>query len=164
MSCLKTWLLNKVTRKSTTYVDFINYENFNCQLCKEDIPINFQIDNKSYSILDEESQLNEPFITLSGIKTNKSKLQVRLKFPASKRVISIGRGHEADLKLDDVSISRKHCFIQRTVYGFEIFDNRSKFGTLLQLESGDKIDLTKQKVQIGRMLIEASQKEWRKNN
>ena len=80
-------------------------------------------------------------------------MQLKLKFPESKRVISIGRGHESDVKLDDVSISRKHCFIQKTVYGFEIFDNNSKFGTLLQLQSGEKIDLMKQKVQIGRMVL-----------
>lgn len=88
---------------------------------------------KKYSILEERTELDHPFIVLEGLKTNKNKTQLKLKFPESKRVISIGRGHESDVKLDDVSISRKHCFIQKTVYGFEIFDNNSKFGTLLQL-------------------------------
>lgn len=84
---------------------------------------------------------------------------MKIKFPQDNRMISIGRSNESDVKLDDVSISRKHCFIKKTAQGFEIFDNNSRFGTLVKMEPGKKIDLSRNKVQVGKMVFEANHKE-----
>ncbi len=46
----------------------------------------------------------------------------------------LGRGHESDLRIPDVSISRWHATVTFTDDGrFEIEDHNSKFGTLMAL-------------------------------
>ena len=44
-----------------------------------------------------------------------------------------GRGHESDIRIQDISVSRLHASIQLTEGGFRISDRRSKFGTLVQV-------------------------------
>jgi len=43
----------------------------------------------------------------------------------------LGRGHNCDLRLDDISVSRKHAEISCEGQKFFIQDKGSKFGTLL---------------------------------
>ena len=51
-------------------------------------------------------------------------------------MIKIGRGHDNDLRVADISVSRCHAFIKRDAKGNIIIeDNQSKFGTLVQIKS-----------------------------
>lgn len=48
--------------------------------------------------------------------------------------IRVGRGHDADIRVTDISVSRFHARINRNEDGeFFVEDNKSKFGTLMQL-------------------------------
>jgi pSer/pThr/pTyr-binding forkhead associated (FHA) protein len=56
----------------------------------------------------------------------------------------IGRGHDVDVRITDISVSRLHGLIKKTPKGyFYIQDNHSKFGSLalirnpVQLKLGD---------------------------
>ena len=43
----------------------------------------------------------------------------------------IGRGHDVDVRITDISVSRLHAWIKKTAKGyFYLQDNKSKFGTL----------------------------------
>lgn len=45
--------------------------------------------------------------------------------------IRMGRGHDADVRITDISVSRVHAVIKKSQKGyFYIEDNSSKFGTL----------------------------------
>ena len=59
----------------------------------------------------------------------------------NKQELSIGRGHEADVRISDISVSRKHATL-RVVDDREIWlvDRDSKFGTLLQITQPLKIE------------------------
>ncbi len=57
----------------------------------------------------------------------------------------LGRGHEAAIKVNDLTVSRVHALITYRAEGFVLEDNDSKFGTLLKLNG-------KQEVTIGRQL------------
>lgn len=73
---------------------------------------------------------------LEGIPNEKSStknnMTITIKF-GEKNSLVIGRGHEADIKLEDVSISRQHCILKFTNRRFELIDNDSKFGTLIKI-------------------------------
>jgi pSer/pThr/pTyr-binding forkhead associated (FHA) protein len=44
----------------------------------------------------------------------------------------IGRGHESEVRINDISVSRCHALIKHKVGdGFYIEDNQSKFGTIV---------------------------------
>jgi len=50
---------------------------------------------------------------------------------AEEDMISMGRGHDADVRVTDISVSRCHAYIKKSRLGFYyIVDNNSKFGTL----------------------------------
>ena len=45
--------------------------------------------------------------------------------------IKIGRGHDTDVRVTDISVSRLHSYIKKSNKGFfYLEDNNSKFGTL----------------------------------
>lgn len=48
--------------------------------------------------------------------------------------IKLGRGHECEIRITDISVSRNHACIKSQGSGFYIFDNKSKFGTLVKAE------------------------------
>lgn len=50
---------------------------------------------------------------------------------ANKTVFKLGRGHESDLRINDISVSRCHTKIKFEKGKFLLEDNQSKFGTLV---------------------------------
>lgn len=49
----------------------------------------------------------------------------------------MGRGHDADVRIHDISVSRTHAFLKKepSTNRLYIEDNKSKFGTLVQLQA-----------------------------
>ena len=47
--------------------------------------------------------------------------------------IRLGRGHDADVRIHDISVSRTHAFIKKEAQTNRLYieDNKSKFGTLV---------------------------------
>jgi pSer/pThr/pTyr-binding forkhead associated (FHA) protein len=66
----------------------------------------------------------------------------------------MGRGHESEVRVNDISVSRTHAIIKYQADGIYIEDNRSKFGTLVLLK--DIFPLEKEftyAFQIGRTVV-----------
>lgn len=58
-----------------------------------------------------------------------------------KNNIRVGWGHDADIRVTDISVSRFHAKINKSDQGeFFIEDNKSKFGTLIQLRKPYMLD------------------------
>lgn len=51
--------------------------------------------------------------------------------------IKLGRGHECEIRITDISVSRKHAMIKNISQEYLIFDNESKFGTLVREDAFD---------------------------
>lgn len=49
---------------------------------------------------------------------------------ANKNNIKLGRGHDADIRIADISVSRCHATLKYEKGIFYIEDNNSKFGTV----------------------------------
>jgi len=47
----------------------------------------------------------------------------------------LGRGHESEVRINDISVSRCHAIIKCHKDGFYIEDNLSKFGTIVLLKN-----------------------------
>ncbi len=65
----------------------------------------------------------------------------------------LGRGHESDLRVGDISVSRLHAAIKFTPDGFFLEDNNSKFGTLALVTQAELKENTTLAVQVGRTVI-----------
>jgi hypothetical protein len=53
---------------------------------------------------------------------------------ANKSEFKLGRGHESEVRINDISVSRCHAIIKCRKDGFYIEDNLSKFGTIVLLK------------------------------
>jgi pSer/pThr/pTyr-binding forkhead associated (FHA) protein len=53
---------------------------------------------------------------------------------SSKTSLRIGRGHDSDIRIPDISVSRFHATIHFKEQNFYLEDNTSKFGTLIELK------------------------------
>jgi hypothetical protein len=68
--------------------------------------------------------------------------------------VNIGRARNSDIRINDISVSRKHASLKMTKNGVYMVDLDSKFGTLMQirreivLETGRKVT-----VQCGRSVL-----------
>ena len=67
--------------------------------------------------------------------------------------MKLGRGHQCDLRISDISVSRIHAHLKFEDKKFLIYDNDSKFGTLILLKDKYQVKLDKAAVQIGRTVF-----------
>merc|ERR1712110_740223 len=71
----------------------------------------------------------------------------------------LGRGHESDLRINDISVSRCHAKIKLEKGKFMLEDNTSKFGTLVLVKQRTPLlPLYNKAVQVGRTVINFSVK------
>lgn len=71
-----------------------------------------------------------------------------------KNEFKLGRGHESEVRINDISVSRCHAIIKCKKDGFYIEDNLSKFGTIVLLK--EKLRLAEDHtmaVQVGRSVV-----------
>jgi len=73
----------------------------------------------------------------------------------AREFIKIGRGHDAEIRVTDISVSRFHARINKGPSGdYYVRDNGSKFGTLIQVRRPLKLpkNLTNY-LQMGRTML-----------
>ena len=71
-----------------------------------------------------------------------------------KPFVKLGRGHESDVRISDISVSRFHATLRYSGSAFYIEDNGSKFGTLVQVKRPMSLETSpKLKIQAGRTTL-----------
>jgi pSer/pThr/pTyr-binding forkhead associated (FHA) protein len=110
-----------------------------------------------YSLAEIPTPIANNYIILESSSKGKFYTKnIHVLIPGStKSEFKIGRGHESDIKVPEISVSRTHAKILMKEEGFVLEDNSSRFGTLVlvkdELKEIDCDDgLT---VQIGRTII-----------
>jgi len=90
---------------------------------------------------------------------NNSRIIYIIRPSAQKDVFKLGRGHESDLRINDISVSRCHAKIKLENGKFLLEDNQSKFGTLVLVKQRTPLLPNYNKaVQVGRTVINFSVK------
>merc|ERR1740139_932581 len=84
----------------------------------------------------EVPKTQPPFIVLENMVRDSQQHATRGLHVISlaEKVLKLGRGHESDVRIADVSISRCHATIRFCQGQFILEDNNSKFGTLVALK------------------------------
>ena len=142
LNCLKTWINTSVNIKleSTEYCNVYTYKPAECELCKTNFPDFIRHRGKLYEILDFYSDFDSFLIfecLITDKTLNKFIYVVNLDIPNNK--INFGRGHSSNVLLNDISVSRLHCFLKIDKHAKKIFisDNNSKFGTLVLVQNNN---------------------------
>ena len=162
--CIKQWMKTKLiileNKKKTVKTYYIL--GFNCEICKTPYPFRFKLNNseKIYQLIDIEKPINTNYIILESsnqIKENSNIKSIHVISLIDDEDIIIGRGHECDVRIKDISVSRIHSKLkfnpkEKTLL---LKDLKSKFGTLILIRSPFEIKETIQ-IQVGRTYIKAS--------
>ena len=155
VNCLKEWISNKFTLRFLGKSMSIYPKDLICELCKHDIPPVITYKNSSFSLISFSGPSNPSFIVFEEYpldRPNRVGLHLVSLKPGSSAVI--GRSNESDLKINDITVSRKHCVLALRDNDFFINDKESKFGTLVKVNRLFRVksgmDVT---VQAGRTIL-----------
>lgn len=156
--CLKKWLENKMSSKSSDSHHTLSWKQFECELCWNHFTYCFEYKGKIWSLVDLKRPTDPkvPYIILESldIEKNSSWIIHTAIFNENNKRFTLGWGHESDLWINDISVSRLHASLIYKDDSFILVDCWSKFGTLalhhgdLNLENGASKTL-----QIGRTVI-----------
>eukprot|EP00826_Nyctotherus_ovalis_P052021 TRINITY_DN6547_c0_g1_i23.p1 TRINITY_DN6547_c0_g1~~TRINITY_DN6547_c0_g1_i23.p1 ORF type:complete len:294 (-),score=76.60 TRINITY_DN6547_c0_g1_i23:126-1007(-) len=155
--CLKTWLNYRLVIKKQEQLISFHWKSFECEICKSPYPPFIKLNKTTYELDRVEVEKRASYIRIEVMSKIKGYArEVYLLFPSEgKTIFKLGRGHESDIKLADISVSRTHAVIIATPEGYILEDNASKFGTLLLLQREEhEIDANDGlSVQMGRSIM-----------
>lgn len=166
LECLKEWLNSRKIIKESLYAKTYFWKTLECELCKTIFPNSVKTTESESSlhlrVIQYETPVYVPgeepyYLILESVSTNTSKVVHVLNMVATDEV-KIGRGHDTDMRVTDISVSRLHALIKKSQKGyFYIEDNHSKFGTLALVKSPIQMIPTEVNyIQAGRTMLEIS--------
>jgi len=172
IKCLQDWISSKTKRKTNPSTTCIYWKKLNCEICKASLPDLVDVQDKKLEVVPIQ-RTETPYILLERVfydktkeSSSNSKTLILLSVSNEAGQIKLGRGHECDLRENDISVSRLHAFIQysNTTGNFRVIDNNSKFGTLILLRRDYEIERKKIALQTGRTVLTFSLKHSTSNN
>lgn len=155
---METKLNIKENEKKT--VKSYNIKSFNCEICKTPYPFRFKIEGRddTFDLIDITLPTTN-YIVLESLNQMKENCNIKSihVITLTDDPITIGRGHESDVRINDISVSRSHATLKydSTTGKLLLKDLKSKFGTLVLLKRPIEIKPSKIHLQIGRTYIEA---------
>ena len=160
--CIKKWMETKLSIKENEKktVKSYNIKSFNCEICKTPYPFKFKLNGieKPFELIDLQKPSEADYIILESLNQMKENCNIKSihVIQLTGDELTIGRGHESDVRINDISVSRKHAILK---YNNEegtllLRDLKSKFGTLILIKKPLLIKEKKIHLQIGRTYIE----------
>jgi len=154
LGCLRHWIKGRLNLFDAPAGSYF-FRPLACELCKAVYPTYVYI-GQDRAPLVEVPHTQPPFIVLENMVRDSQQHASRGLHVISlaEKVLKLGRGHESDVRIADVSISRCHATIRFHRGQFLLEDNNSKFGTLVALkkprplEAGNPIS-----IQMGRTVL-----------
>lgn len=157
-NCLQKWLLSKMTCKEGQNHQTLSWKQFECDLCKDPFSYCFKFGEKLMNIVEMDKPQDEstPYIILESLSIGKNSSRVvhLVKASDGHNKFTLGRGHESDLRINDISVSRLHAYLNYSDDIWNLVDCRSKFGTLALHQGNLDLELDKPRtLQIGRTVV-----------
>ena len=150
--CLKSCIDAKIQKKKEE--NFISYtwKSFNCEICLYPYPKYIKFKNMIYPLVDiDTSKFNQYCLCDYSLFDDNQKKAFHRGYIIFKieddNEITLGRNQSNGVKLKDISVSRKHCYIIKRNGKLYIKDLNSKFGTLqyikkkFDIQIDDNLDL-----------------------
>ena len=166
LECLRHWLRTSIFEQieNTNNCCIYLYRTPECELCKTRYPDFIRHKGKLFEIIDLQSNFDSYLLveTITHDK-NQHKYLYSVSLDQPEDCITIGRGHDCNLLLTDISVSRWHCYINidKKTRKLTIKDNNSKFGTLILVKNKIMNLCLELKlcIQVGRTYLEILMKE-----
>jgi hypothetical protein len=154
LACLRHWIKGRLNLSDTTSGSFF-YRPLTCELCKSAYPVYIhQAEGKMPLV--EVPRTRPPFIVLENMVRDSQQHATRglhVVSLAEQKMLKLGRGHESDVRIADVSISRCHATIRFHRGQFLLEDHNSKFGTLVAMKKPRALEASQISIQVGRTVL-----------
>ena len=137
LKCLKHWINTRSYDKvdSTEICTIYIIKPAECEICKTKFPDFIRHNGKLFSLIDFQHEFKS-YLTLESLSVDKNKNKFLYVISLENNgKIRLGRGHDSDVLLSDVSVSRIHCLLSIENKNVFIEDNNSKFGTLVLIQA-----------------------------
>jgi hypothetical protein len=147
LSCLQRWVNTRHVARTGEHSVSYYWKHVNCELCKKpyvsavDDLLNYPRPEAPYIVLQTSS--------LAG------QVSVHVISMLNKANVRLDRGHDSDIRISDMSVSRCHALIRQDQGVFTLEDNHSKFGTLIRAKSPHKLEGLAV-LQVGRSVLSLS--------
>jgi len=154
LKCLQDWTKSRLKQSATgSYL----YKSQSCELCKAALPDYIRVQGEQRPLV-EVPPTAPPFIVLEKTPRNAQDAQeLHVISLADGKPASIGRSNKAQVRIDDVSMSRVHATIRFQEGRFLLEDGGSKFGTLVAMKPGQPLDACSTvSIQAGRTVLSLS--------
>ena len=145
-----------MSKKETEHLKSMYWKTFECEICKQAYPYLFKVDGIIYKLVEIDKPKSGHYLVMESLplEKNSSRTIHVLNFSEDRLTFQMGRGHESEVRVNDISVSRCHAIIKYKPDGIYIEDNKSKFGTLVLLKDSYHIQLEyTSAVQIGRTVV-----------
>lgn len=177
--CIGKWLRGRLGLENHTKAAFF-YRPMACELCHATYPPYWRnSSDKQASLVDDSfnhvaflPDTRPPFIVFENLggsavapawssdSSNTFPHGLHIVSLSNPTGVKIGRGHDCEMRISDVSISRQHALVKVGEDGnVYLFDQQSKFGTLVALDRDEKTVIIPQKdaqsmsIQCGRTVL-----------
>mmetsp|Transcript_83716 Transcript_83716/g.215564 ORF Transcript_83716/g.215564 Transcript_83716/m.215564 type:complete len:408 (+) Transcript_83716:94-1317(+) len=135
LGCLRHWVKGRLNLSDAPGGSYF-YRPLPCELCKSPYQAYCKMGNDVSSLV-EVPKTTPPYIVLENMVRDSHQHSTRglhVLSLAENKLLKLGRGHESDVRIADVSISRCHATIRLHQGSFTLEDNNSKFGTLVAMK------------------------------
>eukprot|EP00826_Nyctotherus_ovalis_P050972 TRINITY_DN6321_c0_g1_i4.p1 TRINITY_DN6321_c0_g1~~TRINITY_DN6321_c0_g1_i4.p1 ORF type:complete len:172 (+),score=20.65 TRINITY_DN6321_c0_g1_i4:167-682(+) len=153
--CLNSWINVKLETEHRELVSEYYWNTFECEICKTFYPYCISHNGTRYPLIKITKPPRGSFIILESLNTEQgsSRFINILRFTPSSKSLTLGRGHDADMRISDISVSRMHALITCTSEGIYLEDDASKFGTLVLADRVELGPSLQRAVQVGRTIV-----------
>ena len=153
LSCFRKWIDSRTSKKQTENSLSYTVKSLTCEISRCPVPPSIVVQEQSVELLSIQN-VEPPYITLESNCNDKNEYSLHLISLNNKNNVRLGRGHDSDIRISDISVSRCHAIIKYDEGEFVLEDNSSKFGTLVEIQ---ELDINKENVsaciQVGRTLL-----------
>eukprot|EP00927_Polykrikos_kofoidii_P051988 TRINITY_DN4575_c0_g3_i1.p1 TRINITY_DN4575_c0_g3~~TRINITY_DN4575_c0_g3_i1.p1 ORF type:complete len:433 (-),score=70.09 TRINITY_DN4575_c0_g3_i1:67-1365(-) len=157
LGCLRHWIKGRLNFSDAAGGSYF-FRPLACELCKGVYQTTVQCGTERTPLV-EVPRTQPPFIVLENMVRDSQQHTSRGLHVISlaEKVLKLGRGHESDVRIADVSISRCHATIRFHRGHFWLEDNNSKFGTLVAMKKPRALEVGAPiSIQMGRTVIALS--------
>jgi hypothetical protein len=165
-NCLREWIKSKLGSRVSERGMTVYLKDVSCELCNSPLPSTLQHKGQNINLV-SLNYPNKSFIMFEEYRPERmQKNGLHMVYLDEGQNGSLGRGHDCDIKISDISVSRKHCRVKLLGNEFFLEDSKSKFGTLVGLTNSVWIrNQTEITVQVSRTVFHLAYKEpfsWKK--
>ena len=130
LSCFKKWIESRTSTKLFESSKSYFVKSLTCEISRCPILPRLVVNGQDIDLLDT-SPVPAPYVILESSPSDKNEYSLHHISMANKNEVKLGRGHDSDIRISDISVSRCHAIMKLAENEFVLEDNSSKFGTLV---------------------------------